>query len=221
MSSRAAALIIFVSALWFWAVFLSMHVLEPEFSPLRAPGSAYVLGAYGGWMTTTYFALSAALLGAGFGVAANVPRSAVTRIACAAFVIAAVGAVLAGLFPMDFPGPPRTMSGRLHLLGGAFTFPAWVLGTLLFSLSIRRDRRWARRSGMLFALAVVCIGTLAVLLLSVGLLGFGGYAQRLLIGLLFAWMIVAALHLVRSSAEDGGSQPNGPLQPMSGAGASG
>jgi len=140
---------------------------------------------------------------------------------CLAFVIASVGAVLAGLFPMDFPGPPRTVSGRLHVLGGALTFPAWALGTLLFSLSIRRDRRWARRSGILFALAVVSIGTLAVLLLSVSLLGFGGYAQRLLIGLLFAWMIVVALHLVRSPAEDGGSQPNRPLQPMNGAGTSG
>ena len=205
MSSHAAALIVFVSTVWFWAVFLSMHVLEPEFSPLSAPGSAYVLGAYGAWMTTTYLALSAALLSAGFGVAVNVPRSGATRIACAAFVIAAVGAVLAGVFPMDFPGPPRTMSGRLHALGGALSFPSWVLGTFLFSVSIRRDRRWAQRSGTLFALAVVSIGTLVVLLLSVSLLGFGGYAQRLLIGLLFAWMIVAALHLVRSSAEDRGA----------------
>lgn len=119
MTGRAAGLIIFVAAVWFWSVFLSMHVLEPEFSPITAPGSAYVLGAYGAWMTTTYFALSAALLSAGFGVAVNVPASAVTRVACVAFVIAGIGAVLAGLFPMDFPGPPRTVSGRLHVLGGA------------------------------------------------------------------------------------------------------
>ena len=153
---------------WFWAVFLSMHVLEPEFSPLRAPGSAYVLGAYGAWMTTTYSALIAALLSAAFGVAVNVSRSAVTRIACAAFVLAGVGAVLAGLFPMDFPG---------------------------------RDRRWARRSRTLSALAIACIGTLAMLVLSVALLGFGGYAQRVLIGLLFAWMVTVGSHLVRSSTE--------------------
>ena len=178
-----------------------MHVLEPEFSPLRAPGSAYVLGAYGAWMTTTYFALIAALLSAAFGVAVNVSRSAVTRFACAAFVLAGVGAVLAGLFPMDFPGPPQTTPGRLHALGGALTFPAWVLGTLLFSLSVRRDRRWARRSRTLSALAIACIGTLAVLVLSVGLLGFGGYAQRVLIGLLFAWMVTVGSHLVRSSTE--------------------
>lgn len=203
MSSRAMGLIVVVAAVWFWAVFLSMHVLEPEFSPIRAPGSAYVLGAYGAWMTTTYFALSAALIGAGLGVATKLPASAMTRVAFAAFLVAGVGAILAGLFPMDFPGPPRTASGRWHALGGALTFPAWVLGTLLFSLKIRHDRRWARRAGTLIALSVMSIGMLAVLLLSVGLLGFGGYAQRLLIGLLFAWMIVAALHLIRSVPEGG------------------
>ena len=203
MTNRAAGLIVLVAAAWFWAVFLSMHVLEPEFSPVRAPGSAYVLGAYGGWMTTTYFALIAALLGAGFGVAANVPASPVTLVAQAAFVIASVGAMVAGLFPMDFPGPPRTVSGGLHALGGALTFPTWVIGTLLFSLRIRRDPRWARRSGTLVALAGMSIGTLAVLVLSVGVLGFGGYAQRLLIGVLFAWMIVVAAHLIGSAAEGG------------------
>ena len=219
MSNRTMGLIVVVAAIWFWAVFLAVQVLDPEFSPIRAPGSAYVLGRYGAWMTTTYFALSAALLSTAFGLATNLPASALTRVGWAAFLIAGLGAILAGLFPMDFPGPPQTVSGRMHALGGALTFPPWVLGTLLFSLNIRRDPRWGRRSGTLVALSVMSIVMLAVLFLSVLLLGFGGYAQRLLIGVLFAWMIVVALHLIRSLAEDGGSQPNRPLQPTSGAGA--
>lgn len=196
---RIAGVILILAAAWYSAVFLAMHVLAPEFDPARAPGSAYVLGAYGAWMTTTYFALCAALLSATVGFVVNLPATAGTRVACVAFVIAAGGAVLAGLYPMDFPGPPRTVSGRLHSLGGALSFPPWVVGTALFSLSARRDRRWIRRSGTLFGLALGCIGALAVLLLSVGLWGFGGYAQRLLIGLLLMWMIVVALHLIRST----------------------
>ena len=156
-----------------------------------------MLGAYGSWMTTSYFALGAALLSARLGLAARVRPSAVTRLACQAFVIASAGTLLAGLFPMDFPGPIRTTSGRLHALGGAVTFPLWVLGTVLFSLAIRRDSHWARSAGRLFAIAIMSVGMLGVTVLSVGLLGFGGYAQRLLIGLLFAWMIAVAVHLVR------------------------
>jgi hypothetical protein len=46
--NRATGVIILVAASC-WVVFLAMHVLEPEFNPLKAPGSAYVLGAYGAW----------------------------------------------------------------------------------------------------------------------------------------------------------------------------
>lgn len=196
--SRATGLIVVVADTYWWAVFLAMHVLEPEFSPIKTPGSAYVLGAYGSWMTTTYFAIGAALLSAGLGLATLLSASRLTRAAFSACFIAGVGAVLAGLFPMDFPGPPRTSAGRLHALGGALTFPGWVLGTLLYTLSIRRDRHWGRGSGLLLALSVGSIGMLLVMFLSILVVGFAGYAQRLLLALLFAWMIMVGIHLIRS-----------------------
>ncbi len=217
VSGRVTGIIVVVAAAYWWAVFLAMHILEPEFSPIRAPGSAYVLGAHGVWMTTTYFALSAALLSAGLGLVTSLPAIGLTRAAFLAFLIASAGAVLAGLFPMDFPGPPRTLSGRLHALGGALTFPAWVIATFLISLSIRRDHRWAGGSGALLALSTGNIGMVVVMFLSLPVVGFAGYAQRLLIALLFAWMIVVALRLIRLAHEGDGPQPNRPLQPPSGA----
>lgn len=101
---------------------------------------------------------------------------------------------------MDFPGPPRTVSGWLHAVGGLLAFFPWPLGTLLFSLSIRRDHRWQRRSRALFALSILGIGFMALLQLSILLLGFGGYAQRLLLAVQFAWVMVVALHLSRLSS---------------------
>jgi len=137
--SRTTSAIILAASAWWWAVFLAMHILEPEFDPLRAPGSAYVLGAYGGWARTSYLALSAVLISAGLGLAANLPATVLTRVALWAFFTAGAGAVLAGLFSMDFPGPPRTVSGWLHAAGGLLAFLPWPVGTFLFSLSIRRD----------------------------------------------------------------------------------
>jgi hypothetical protein len=194
------------------SVVLSMHVLEPEFSPIRAPMSAYVLGAYGPWVTTTYFAWCTALLGAGYGLAKALPRTRLTRIACSALLIAAAGALLAGLFPMDFPGSPRTSSGRLHALGGSICFPTKVLGTFLFSLSIRRDECWRRVSVPLLALSAGIIGVFVFGILSLLTLGFAGYVQRVLFALLYAWMIMIGLHLTRFSRTGeqclGGSQLN-------------
>lgn len=218
--SRALGLLIIGAVLYWAAVALAMHVLEPEFSPIRAPMSAYVLGAYGAWMTTTYVALSAALLSVGIGLATALPATALTRIGLSLFLLATTGALIAGLFPMDFPGPPRTSSGRLHALGGVLTFPAWVLGVFLFSLSVRRDHRWGRDSGSLLALSATSIGVFLFSILSLIVLGFAGYAQRLLVVVLFIWMIIIALHMIRRPAEISaqGAQPNRPLQPTNGAG---
>jgi hypothetical protein len=203
-----------VATMYWWAVFLSMHILEPELSPIGAPGSVYVLGPYGTWMTTTYFVLAAALLGSGLGLTMNFAVTVLTRMAGLAFLIAAAGAVLAGMFPMDFPPPPRTLSGRLHALGGVLTFVPWVIGTSLFSLDMRRDQRWVRPSGTLFTISVLSIGMAAVLPLSIRL-GFAGGVQRLLLVLLFTWLMVVAMHLMHSSSGGEESQPNRPLQPTS------
>jgi hypothetical protein len=109
-------------------------------------------------------------------------------------LIAAAGALLAGIFPMDFPGRPHTSSGRLHALGGAFTFPK-VLGVFLFSLSSRRDRYWRSVSRFLLALSAG-IAVFALGIASFLFLGFAGYAQRLLVTLLYAWMILVGLDLI-------------------------
>ena len=207
ISSRGTSVIIMVAAAYWWTVFLLMHVLEPEFSPIRAPGSAYVLGTYGAWMTTTYFVLSAALVSARLGLTTKLAVTTWTWVAGLAFLIAAAGATLAGLFPMDFPPPPRTLSGRLHALAGVLTFLPWVLGTSLFSLSIRRDRGWAHHSGTLVALAVLSIAMVAVLPLSIRF-DFAGATQRLLLTLLFGWLIVVALHLMRSRPGGDEAPPN-------------
>ena len=94
-----------------------------------------------------------------------------------------------------------------------------MIGTSLFSLSMRRDQRWARPSGTLFAISVLSVGMAAVLPLSIRL-DFAGGVQRLLLTLLFTWLIVVALHLMHSRLEGDKSQPNRPLQPTSGVEAS-
>ncbi len=197
MIDRVRGLIVVGAALYWVSVVLAMHVVEPEYSPLRAPMSAYVRGAYGTWMTSTYFVLSAALVCLGLSLRRTLPRSRAARIAFVLFCVAATGAVLAGFFPMDFPGPPSTSSGRLHALGGALTFPAWVLGTLLFSLSFRGDPDWSQLSGSLLAIAGAIVGALLLGIASLLMVGFAGYAQRLLVALLFIWMVLVVRQLLR------------------------
>jgi hypothetical membrane protein len=153
-------------------------------------------------MNTSYVMLSAALLCVGCGLATTLAPTRLTRTAFSILLIAAAGALLAGIFPMDFPGPPHTSSGRLHALGGAFTFPTWVLGVFLFSLSGRRDLYWRSVSRRLLVLSAGIIGVFALAVVSLLFLGFAGYAQRLLVTLLFGWMILVGLHLIQFPREE-------------------
>ena len=222
VTNRAMGLFVIGAVLYQSVVLLLMHVLQPEFSMIRAPMSAYVLGAYGPWVTTTYFVFCAALIGVGHGLARTLPRTPLTRIAFSFFLISAAGVFLAGLFPMDFPGPPLTTSGRLHAAGGLLAFPTMALGTFLFSLTFRRDRYWRKVSVPSLALSTGVIVAFVLALLSLLILGFAGYLQRVLFALLWPWLIVVGLHLSRFSrgSEESlrGPQSNEVLQSMSGSG---
>jgi hypothetical protein len=57
VSSRTLGLSVIASVAYNVLTDLAMHLLQPEISPLRVPMSAYVVGAYGTLMTTTYFVL--------------------------------------------------------------------------------------------------------------------------------------------------------------------
>lgn len=188
------------------AVQTAMHVLEPEFDPVRVPMSAYVLGAYGAWVTANYFVLAAGIFSLGYFITTTLPRTRLAKSAFSLFLIAAGGAVIAGSFPMDSPGAALTSSGRLHMAGGALTFPLWALGALLFTVSVRGNPRWHSVSAVLTILAAMVVAAAATMFLSVAILGFGGYAQRLLVVSLFAWMILAAHRVIRLSRDERLSQ---------------
>lgn len=198
VSSRALGLIAIASVGYNVLVAFAMHFLQPELSPLRVPMSAYVLGAYGTLITIGYFVWCAGWLAISYGLVTTLPHTRLTRIAFAVALIAGAGFFLAGSFPMDFPPPLRTTSGRLHLMGGILTFPALALASSLFSLSIRRDVTWRTVSVAATALSAGIIAAYVLMVFSILVLGFGGYAQRLLVALLSSWMIVVGLHLTRT-----------------------
>ncbi len=198
VSSRNLGLIVIASVGYSVFVLFAMHLLQPELSPLRVPMSAYVLGAYGPLMTITYFVLCAGWLAVSYGLVTTLPLTRLTKLAFAVSLIVCAGFLVAGIFPMDYPPPIRTSSGRLHALGGILTFPAWALAVGLFSLSIRRDVTWRTMSVVALALSAGIIAAFVLMAFSILVLGFGGYAQRLLMALLFGWMIVVGLHLTRT-----------------------
>lgn len=207
-SGRPLGLVLIASVVYQILVILAMHLLQPELDPLHVPMSTYVLGAYGSLVTTTYFTACAGHLALVFGLVHTLPRTHLTRVAVVLTVIAVAGTLMAGIFPTDWPPPMRSRSGQLHELGGLLAFPAGTMAPLLFSLTFRRDVHWRRVSVAALALSsdiiVVFISSFAMIAtaISQGIEDrppdFLGLAQRLLMALGFAWMILVGRHLTRA-----------------------
>jgi hypothetical membrane protein len=160
-------------------------------------------------MTTTYFALVVALLAAASGLAKTLNNTRLARVAWRLFIVAAAAVFLAGVFPMDFPGPVQSLSGRLHLLGGMVAFPTMAIGALLFSLSSRREPAWKSASILALALSAAVTATYPAALLSLAFLGFAGYLQRLYVCLFTAWLLVIGRHLIRLATTSASAVPGG------------
>ena len=199
VSRRTLGLIAITSVVYYILAVFAMHLLQPELNPLRVPMSAYVLGDYGQLMTTTYFVLCAGLLAIGYGLIKTLPRTRLIKLAFVVALIAVAGVFIAGIFPMEWPPPPRTTSGRLHGLGGMLAFSGMAFAPCLFSLNFRRDGHWRTVSNVALALSANIIVAFILFMFAVRG-GFGGFAQRLFLALLFGWMIVVGLHLTRNPA---------------------
>ncbi len=200
VSTRVLGMAVIASVVYNLLLILAMHVLKPEFNPLRAPMSAYVLGAYGGWMTTSYFAMCIGLLALNYGLVTTLPPARSTRTGVWLFMIAAMAIIVAGLFPMDYPPPPRTAAGIIHALAGLTGFPTMTAGIFLFSLGFRRNPDWENLSFPALSLAIGIIAAFVVGMISILLLGFGGYAQRLFMVLFYGWEILVGVRLIRLRA---------------------
>lgn len=101
VSSRNLGLLAIATVVYYFFVVFALHLMQPEVSPLRVPMSAYVLGAYGTLMTTTYFVHSAGLLGLGYGLIKTLPRTRLIKIAFIVTLIACAGVFVAGIFPIE------------------------------------------------------------------------------------------------------------------------
>ena len=166
---------------------LAAHLLKPELSFIADPLSRYALGKHGSVMVI-------GLLSIGLGeICLSISLMKRTGTAGPLLLrIAAAGAVMAGLFPLDTDGA-ATLAGRLHSAGAALQF-------LFFPLSlipIRKAFTGNLMRGYTVATAAV---TLFFFILGAAMLASGtaresgtwGLFQKSSAALITAWLITAS-----------------------------
>ena len=176
----------------YWlAVVIAMHLLEPEFDPVRVPISVYVLGTYGIWMTTSFVVAAAIYFLLAFGLAKALPPNVWTKTGVLLLCVGACGQVVAGLYPTQWPlTPPLTQQTVIHLIAAVVAFNVIAVGGICLSVSFRRTPHWRQ----------VATATLILSLLRLAMLNdrwlwpmgqsTDGLKERVIVALMLVWFFL-------------------------------
>jgi hypothetical protein len=196
--------------LLFFAVATVLGFVRAGYDPIAQPISALAVGP-GGWIQGVNFALLAVSF-LSMAVVLRKPFSAgpASLAGPGLFALMTVGVGLAGIFPMDAPGAPPTLVGRLHGMAGLLVFPWIPIVLLLVARRFRADSRWRPYFRYTVATGLLCLALFVFFLIFVGpptstprpFSGFRGLVQRLLLLPFFTWCaLIASRAFRRASVE--------------------
>jgi hypothetical protein len=172
----------------------ALHVLSPEFLPLRHTLSQYANGDFA-YVFSAAFAVFGLALGAlAYSLVVELPSAAGARFGAFLLILAAFSFLFAAFFPADPGDAAETVTGQVHawsLRSGVFVA---LLGGLLASIRLRPYAGWLGWA----ALALNVGAITANFVFRRAALGENGLEQRALFGLLAIWVVVTAIAGMRA-----------------------
>lgn len=183
----------FASVLIFIAVTVIVSWQRRDPGWLDAPLSFYLIGPWGHVLQTAYFVLAGSLVLLGWGYYLVLPRTTRSAAPWLLFTWAGVGLCVTALAHSNLPGRAPTFQGWLHGTAAQTTFLCVTVATLLQSWRLHAAPRWRRRFMPAFVLALAGFAGIWIDALWHGMPR--GLEQRIVIGLILAWLLVAAYWL--------------------------
>jgi hypothetical protein len=171
--------------------------LRTDLDWLRAPLSFYLVGPFGGWVQTSYFALALALISLGTGYYVALAHSARSAAPLLLFVLAALSLGVTAIAHTGLPRQPVHLENVVHGIAAASAFLCVTTAMLLQSWRLRSDPIWRGRFRLAFAWALVCF--IALWADFFGRIEPRGLTQKILIALIVGWLALAAAWLRRAA----------------------
>ena len=187
------------------ACFVASVLLLPIRSEYTLAGdyiSELAIGRFGFVQTLAFLALGIGSLALAAGIREATRGSWGSLVGTVLFGLFGIGVLVDAFFPIDRGGmQPETVVGTVHILAALVAFVCAVLGMFVLTRTFKRDARWGSYWRLSLALAVAAL--VAFFLPSEG--AWTGIFQRIFVGIIIAWMVLAALRL-RSLAGDAPTQ---------------
>ncbi|MGH2487367.1 MAG: DUF998 domain-containing protein [Ktedonobacterales bacterium] len=177
------------------------QLLPPHYNPIKQAESDLGVGPYGWIMSLNFVVRGLIALALVAGLRRSLASDARPRLALALLLIWAAGDVLLAVFRTDVPPHRATIHGVIHLAVAFIAFVAVALGELILSLRIAADPRWAAIRPLLLTLACAALVVMVALFLHVlPRAQISGLIERVFLGLVLLWMVVAGLWLIHVRA---------------------
>ena len=175
--------------LYFFVASAVVQVLRPDYSIMGTPLSFYLLGPYGGWLHSAFYALAVAIVLLAVACYIGSQPQARSAAPLTLFALGAAGVVVTAVFPTDTTSH-LTRHGAIHVAGAIVAFVCVSVAMLLQSWRLRQDARWRPRFHPAMELAAFEF----VVLWWYALLDFPahGFMEKLTILLILLWLALAA-----------------------------
>lgn len=184
----------------------ALHVVRADLAPQAHVLSEYALGSTGWIMAIAFFALAGSFAALLVALRASL-KGWLGRIGLAALAIAAIGAAMGGLFPMDPVGTlPEQASptAQLHNLAFMLGGPGALLAITFINGYLARQPSWREARTMLATTAAFAWLAMIVFFVAVSMLMSNPQGGDMAIGvwnrlLVLSWAVWVALLAMRCS----------------------
>jgi hypothetical protein len=212
-SSRFFGSCVVAGTLLFLIAIVTLHLLQPNYNPLRNFISEYAVGPFGFLLTIAAYELAATFLVLLLGLRLSVHPSGFLTASCVLLGVAIICVCVIAASPIDFvviplDGSPPNRAAvlaaltRTDIIHGLFSVPCFAsLIALLLTLpsAYKRDEKW--RS---FSQTSLFLGFLFLAFFLTGLVlipfNLGGLAQRGIFLVVLIWLLLTGLRLRQAIA---------------------
>jgi len=204
MSSRFCGSCVVAGTLLVLILMAALHLLRPDYNPLRNFMSEYLVGPFGFLGTATAYVLAATLLMLLAGLRLSVRPSGFLTASCVLLGVMVVSACVCAVFPIDVLPPDGrlpifTRAAIIHIVSSALLFVSLIALLLILPSAYKRDGIWRSSSHVTLLLGFLTLASFVGFFLAPFYLR--GLAQRATGLPVLVWLLLTGLRLRQATSE--------------------
>lgn len=188
---RALCIVALLGVTYLGLVILVLSILSTEYNPITQVASDYGVGPFAPAMNFGFLVAGVGVISLGLAIASSRLRAS-AKVGGVILLVSGSALLIDAFFATDVEGAARTLHGTIHGVGGAAFFFTAPVALLLMSHGLGRMR--FLRTLVALVVAVIVLVSNAVLSLNAS-----GFAERVVILVIFVSLISTAVKVYRDS----------------------